>query len=178
MEHTLFDDFKIYNTSLSELQVKEIARQATSMQDDGRYEGIADLQDFENFVNEVRNWCPDTNNSELLKAFGYANQALKNGTNKLKLQRYEELQSAVAQYKDEQLQLANNREKANLTFLITNSSFTRYNVGWQGADAQPLQNGTYEAYTDETAEQFSRPFDVWQLLKDLPKYFIYDFSQI
>ena len=168
MEHTLFDDFKIYNTSLSELQVKEIARQATSMQDDGRYEGIADLQDFENFVNEVRNWCPDTNNSELLKAFGYANQALKNGTNKLKLQRYEELQSAVSQYKDEQLQLANNREKANLTFLITNSSFTRYNVGWQGLHVPSVVGTGLGEYTNETPEMFSRSFDVWQELTNMP----------
>lgn len=168
MEHALFDDFKIYDTALTELQVKEIANNAVAMKDDAQYEGIADTQEFENLVKEVKNWYQDANDTELTLAFNSAERAVVSGTPKVKMQRYQQLQSLVDEYKQEQLQLASQGQPANLTFLITNSSFTRYNVGWQGAEAQPLQNGTYEAYTDETPEQFSRPFDVWQILNDLP----------
>lgn len=168
MEHALFDDFKIYNTALTELQVKNIANNAIAMHDDGQYEGIADFQDFEILVNEVKNWYQDAGNESLTKAFNNASQALKNGTNKVKQQRYLELKNRVNEYQQEQLQLASTKQPANLTFLITNSSFTRYNVGWQGVHVPSVNGTSFGGYTNETTEMFSRQFDVWQELTNIP----------
>lgn len=79
----------------------------------------------------------------------------------------------MADYQEEQLQLARSGQPADLTFLIQNSSFTRYNVGWQGADIPAVRTGadisaTYAGYNSETAEQFSHSFDIWQELTDMP----------
>ena len=169
MEHALFDDLQIFDSALSDLQVLNIANNATAMHDDAQYDGIADLQEFENLVNEVKNYYKDTNDSPLSIAYNSASRAVVSGTPKVKMQRYQQLLTAVNSYKQEQLQLAQSGQPANLTFLITNSSFTRYNVGWKGIDL-PVSGGgnaNYVGYVNETAEQFSRPFDIWQELPDM-----------
>lgn len=173
MEHALFDDFQIFDVALTDLQVLDMATQATAMQDDARYKGIADLQELENLVKEVKNYFRDANNTALTLAYNNAARVLSSGDDATKLRRYQELQQAVADYQAEQLNLARTGQPANLTFLIRNSSFTRYNVGWQGIDLPTAltgsgNNATYAGYSNETAEQFSHGFDIWQELTGLP----------
>ena len=173
MEHAFFDDFQIFDTALSDAQVLDIATRATSMQDDGAYEGIADGQELENLVREVNNYYRDADNAALTQAYTNAVRAISNGSAVVRQQRYEQLRQAVDDYQQEQLGLARAGQPANLTFLIRNSSFTRYNVGWQGVDIPAVRTGaditaTYVGYANETAEQFSRPFDIWQELLDVP----------
>ncbi len=173
MEHALFDDFQIFNSALSDLQVQELASSATSMQDDAQFQGIADLQDLQNLVKEVKNYYKDANNSALTQSYNAALRAINNGTDAIRRLRYQQLSNTVAEYQDAQLELARSGQPADLTFLIHNSSFTRYNVGWEGAEIPAVRTGadistTYVGYTNETAEQFSRSFDIWQELTDLP----------
>ena len=171
MEHALFDDFQIFDRVLSPLQVRDIAAQATAMQDDARYEGLADLQDMENLVKEVKNYYKDAQNTALTQAYNNASRTLSSGTAALKAQRHQQLLQAVANYQQQQIALARSGQPANLTFLIRNSSFTRYNVGWQGVGTPNVTgsgNATYAGYANETAEQFSRSFDLWQQLSDMP----------
>ena len=173
MEHALFDDFQIFDCALSDLQVQTIAARATAMHDDAQFQGIALQQDLQNLVNEVKNYYKDANNSALTQAYNAAARVVSSGTTATRRQRYQQLLSAVTGYQEEQLQLARSGQPADLTVLIRNSSFTRYNVGWQGADIPAVRTGgdittTYAGYNNETAEQFSRPFDIWQELTDLP----------
>ena len=173
MEHALFDDFQIFDCALSELQVQDIAARATAMHDDAQFQGIALQQDLQNLVYEVKNYYMDANNSALTQAYNAASRVVSTGTTATRRQRYQQLLNAVTGYQEEQLQLARSGQPANLTFMIQNSSFTRYNVGWQGADIPAVRTGTditatYEGYNSETAEQFSCPFDLWQELSDLP----------
>ena len=173
MEHALFDDFRIFDCALSDLQVQDIAARATAMHDDAQFQGIALQQDLQNLVYEVKNYYIDANNSTLTQAYNAASRAINSGTTATRRLRYQQLLSAVADYQEEQLQLARSGQPADLTFLIRNSSFTRYNVGWQGAEIPAVRTGsdisaTYAGYSSETAEQFSRPFDIWQELSDLP----------
>lgn len=173
MEHALFDDFQIFDCALSDLQVQDIAARATAMHDDAQFQGIALQQDLQNLVNEVKNYYKDANNSALTQAYNAAARVVSSGTTATRRQRYQQLLSAVTGYQEEQLQLARSGQPADLTFLIRNSSFTRYNVGWQGADIPAVRTGTditttFAGYNSETAEQFSRPFDIWQELTDLP----------
>ena len=173
MEHALFDDFQIFDCALSDLQVQDIAARATAMHDDAQYQGIADLQELENLVKEVKNYYEDANDDVLTQAYTSASRAVSSGTTATRRLRYQKLLSAVADYQEEQLQKARSGQAADLTFLIQNSSFTRYNVGWQGVDIPAVRTGmdintTYVGYHNETAEQFSHPFDIWQELTDLP----------
>ncbi len=173
MEHALFDDFQIFDCALSDLQVQEMAAQATAMSDDAQFQGIADLQELQNLVKEVKNYYQDADDSALTQAFTAASRAVNNGSAVVQRQRYQQLLSAVTDYQEEQLQLARSGQPANLTFLIRNSSFTRYNVCWQGADIPAVRTGagidaTYVGYASETAEQFSRSFDIWQELTEMP----------
>ena len=173
MEHALFDDFRIFDCALSDLQVQDIAARATAMHDDAQFQGIALQQDLQNLVYEVKNYYKDANNSTLTQAYNAASRAINSGTTATRRLRYQQLLSAVADYQEEQLQLARSGQPADLTFLIRNSSFTRYNVGWQGAEIPAVRTGsdisaTYAGYSSETAEQFSQPFDIWQELSDLP----------
>ncbi len=167
MEHALFDDLQIFDTALSEMQVRNIAAQATAMTDDGRFDGIADMQDFANLVKEVKNYYKDADDEDLTQAYNAASRAISSGTQATKQKRYEQLVAAVDAYQQGQLDLALSGLPANLTFLITNSSFTRYNVGWQGLDV-PAYGSTYTGYVNEATEMFSRGFDIWQELPDMP----------
>ena len=118
MEHALFDDLQIFDSALSPLQVEAIAENATSMHDDVQFEGIADIQDFENLVAEVKNYYVDADNAALTQAYNNSVKALSIGNDKRKLQSYQQLQEAVHAYQEEQLQLARTEQPANLTFLI------------------------------------------------------------
>ena len=109
----------------------------------------------------------------LTQAYNAASRVVDSGTTATRRQRYQQLLRAVDDYQAAQLQLARSGQSANLTFLIQNSSFTRYNVGWQGVDIPAVRTGTditttYVGYNSETAEQFSRSFDIWQELADMP----------
>ena len=173
MEHALFDDFQIFDCALSDLQVQDISARATAMHDDAQYQGIADLQELKNLVKAVKNYYKDANNTALTQAYNAASRVVDSGTTATRRQRYQQLLRAVDDYQAAQLQLARSGQSANLTFLIQNSSFTRYNVGWQGVDIPAVRTGTditttYVGYNSETAEQFSRSFDIWQELADMP----------
>lgn len=165
MENTLFDDFIIYDQALTPEQVSEIGRKATAMHYSGRYESTAaQVQELKSLVNEVKNYVYETADDNLINTYDKAVKAL-NGTNTAaQVKFYENLSSAVAAYQQTQLNLAAEGHAADLTFLITNSSFTRYNIGWQGAHL----SSNYAGYDRETAEQFSRGFDVWQEISGLP----------
>ena len=174
MEHALFDDLQIFDKALDKLQVQSIAAQTILKIDDDRYTGISFDQDLENLVDEVKNYYRDADDEELTRAYNNAVRAITNNTTALKRQRYEQLLSAVEAYQKSQLDLAKAGQLANLTFLITNSSFTRYNIGWQGVDIPAVRTSadvmaTYVGYTNETAEQFDRTFDIWQELPHMPR---------
>jgi hypothetical protein len=115
-------------------------------------------------VKEVKNYVNETKDNGLKQAYTTATRALNSTSATTVSSAYIALTEAVANYKQSQLRLAQNGQPADLTCLITNSSFTRYNVGWQGADLSVA----YNAYANETAEQFSRPFDIWQEITGLP----------
>lgn len=173
MEHALFDDLQIFDTALSPLQVQALAAKATAMHDDGVYDGIADIQNLEILTREVKNYYQDADDEALTRAYNNATRALQSGNTANKLLRYRQLQEAVEAYQQQQLQLARDGQPADLTFLIANSSFTRYNVGWKGTDIPAVRTTAaidvvYAGYSGETAEQFSRPFDIWQELTDVP----------
>ncbi len=166
MENALFDDFLIFDTALSAEQVMEIGRRATAMQYTDYMCPEAERQDFKNLVKEVKNYVDDTDDDNLKQAYTTADHVLNasNSTSSAINRAYVDLKEAVANYQQSQLALAQSGQPANLTFLITNSSFTRYNIGWQGADLSAAYNG----YANETAEQYSRPFDIWQEIEGLP----------
>lgn len=174
MEHALFDDLQIFSSALTPLQVQTLAAAATGMTDDERFTSIADMQDLENLVDEVKNYYRDANNTALTNAYNSAVRAISSGTDVLRRTRYQQLLTAVADYQQSQLDLAQAGQPANLTFLISNSSFTRYNIGWQGAEIPAVRTtadiaATYVGYENETAEQFSHSFDIWQELLHMPR---------
>ena len=166
MENALFDDFLIFDTALSPEQVMELGRCATAMEYTDYKNPDAERQDFKNLVMEVKNYVNDCGDDALKQAYNSASRVLNSSSSSVSAinNAYESLKEAVANYQQSQLALARSGQPANLTFLITNSSFTRYNVGWQGADLSVA----YNAYANETAEQYSRPFDIWQELQGLP----------
>lgn len=166
MENALFDDFLIFDTALSAEQVMELGRCATAMEYTDYKNPDAERQDFKNLVMEVKNYVNDCGDDDLKQAYNSASRVLNSSSSSASAinNAYETLKEAVAAYQQSQLALARSGRPANLTFLITNSSFTRYNVGWQGADLSVA----YNAYANETAEQYSRPFDIWQELQGLP----------
>ncbi len=167
MENALFDDFLIFDTALTAEQVMEMGRRATAMEYADRYESSdAGRQAFKNLVKEVKNYVNDTEDNDLKQAYTTAERVLNSSSSSTSAinNAYVALTEAVTTYQQAQLKFAQNGQPANLTFLITNSSFTRYNVGWQGADLSVAYNG----YANETAEQYSRPFDIWQELSNLP----------
>ncbi|MBR2262000.1 MAG: carbohydrate binding domain-containing protein [Paludibacteraceae bacterium] len=166
MENALFDDFLIFDTALSPEQVMELGRCATAMEYTDYKNPDAERQDFKNLVMEVKNYVNDCGDDDLKQAYNSTTRVLNSSSSSTSAinNAYESLKEAVAAYQQGQLALARSGRPANLTFLITNSSFTRYNVGWQGADLSVAYNG----YANETAEQYSRPFDIWQELQGLP----------
>jgi len=166
MENALFDDFLIFDTALSPEQVMELGRCATAMEYTDYNNPDAERQDFKNLVMEVKNYVNDCGDDDLKQAYNSATRVLNSSSSSASAinRAYVDLKDAVAAYQQSQLALARSGRPANLTFLITNSSFTRYNVGWQGADLSVA----YNAYANETAEQYSRPFDIWQELQGLP----------
>lgn len=166
MENALFDDFLIFDTALSAEQVMELGRCATAMEYTDYKNPDAERQDFKNLVMEVKNYVNDCGDDALKQAYNSATRVLNSSSSSVSAinNAYETLKEAVATYQQGQLALARSGRPANLSFLITNSSFTRYNVGWQGADLSVA----YNAYANETAEQYSRPFDIWQELQGLP----------
>ena len=166
MENALFDDFLIFDTALSPEQVMELGRCATAMEYTDYKNPDAERQDFKNLVMEVKNYVNDCGDDDLKQAYNSASRVLNSSSSSVSAinRAYVDLKDAVATYQQGQLALARSGQPANLTFLITNSSFTRYNVGWQGADLSVA----YNAYANETAEQYSRPFDIWQELQGLP----------
>lgn len=166
MENALFDDFLIFDTALSPEQVMELGRCATAMEYTDYKNPDAERQDFKNLVMEVKNYVNDCGDDDLKQAYNSATRVLNSSSSSVSAinRAYVDLKDAVAAYQQSQLALARSGRPANLTFLITNSSFTRYNVGWQGADLSVA----YNAYANETAEQYSRPFDIWQELQGLP----------
>ena len=166
MENALFDDFLIFDTALTPEQVMEIGRRATAMEYANYENPDAERQDFKNLVKEVKNYVNDTKDDALKQAYNSATRVLNSSSSSASAinRAYVDLKEAVATYQQGQLALARSGRPANLSFLITNSSFTRYNVGWQGADLSVAYNG----YANETAEQYSRPFDIWQELEGLP----------
>lgn len=168
MENALFDDFVIYDKALTPEQVMEMGRCATAMSYVEQQESSdAERQSFKNLVKEVKNYVNDTDDDDLKQAYTTAVNVL-NSTNSSTAsihRTYEALKEAVNTYQNNQLSLARDGRPANLTFLITNSSFTRYNVGWQGADLSVAYNG----YANETAEQYDTPFDIWQEIEGLPE---------
>ena len=166
MENALFDDFLIFDTALTPEQVMEMGRCATAMEYANYENPDAERQDFKNLVKEVKNYVNDTEDNNLKQAYTSATRVLNSSSSSASAinRAYVDLKEAVATYQQGQLALARIGRPANLTFLITNSSFTRYNVGWQGADLSVAYNG----YTNETAEQYSRPFDIWQEIEGLP----------
>ncbi len=173
MEHALFDDLQVFDTALDMLQVQSIAAQTAHKTDDDRYTDISFVHDFETLVAEVRNYYRDADNADLTLAYNNAARAISGTNVTLKKQRYEQLLSAVSAWQESQTNLAQSHQPANLTFLITNSSFTRTGIGWQGADIPAVRTSTdimatYAGYTNETAEQFDRPFDIWQELTHMP----------
>ena len=166
MENALFDDFLIFDTALSAEQVMELGRCATAMEYTDYKNPDAERQEFKNLVKEVKNYVNDSGDDDLKQAYNSATRVLNSSSSSVSAinRAYVDLKDAVAAYQQSQLALARSGQPANLTFLITNSSFTRYNVGWQGADLSVA----YNAYANETAEQYSRPFDIWQELQGLP----------
>ncbi len=166
MENALFDDFLIFDTALTPEQVMEMGRCATAMEYANYENPDAERQDFKNLVKEVKNYVNDTEDNNLKQAYTSATRVLNSSSSSASAinRAYVDLKEAVSAYQQSQLTLARSGQPANLTFLITNSSFTRYNVGWQGADLSVAYNG----YTNETAEQYSRPFDIWQEIEGLP----------
>lgn len=165
MENALFDNFLIFDSALSPEQMMEIGRRATAMQYTDRLENPdAERQALKNLVKEVKNYVNNTKDNEFKQAYTTATRALNSTSATTVNSAYIALTEAVANYQQTQLTLARNGQPADLTFLITNSSFTRYNVGWQGADL----NAAYNSYANETAEQYNRPFDIWQEISGLP----------
>ena len=166
MENTLFDNLLIFDSALDETQVRDIASRAAAMPTDHAFDNLNDLQDLEILVKEVKNYYEEANSDALTNAYNYAERVLNSSNQAMKRRRYQQLLDAVADYQQQEWDKAAAGEPANLTFLITNSSFTRYNIGWQGVHIPT--SGNYAGYADETAEQFSRPFDLYQVLEGMP----------
>ena len=167
MENTLFDNLLIFDSALDETQVRDIASRAAAMPTDHAFDNLNDLQDLEILVKEVKNYYKDADDTNLSNAYSAASRAISSTSLTTKRQRYQQLVEAVNNYQQAELDKAERGEPANLTFLITNSSFTRYNIGWQGVHIPT--SGNYAGYGSETAEQFSRPFDIWQEIDNLPE---------
>jgi alpha-L-arabinofuranosidase len=73
---------------------------------------------------------------------------------------YEALSSAITAYQQAELDKANNGQAADLTFKITNADFSNGSTGWKGT--------TFTNADGNVAEQYSKTFDTYQILTDMP----------
>lgn len=167
IENALFDDLRIWDSALAPEQVRALAASVTAQEYEGRYDGLADLQELQTLVKEVKNYYRVADDADLTRAYNNALRALSSGSTATQQQRYAELTQAVQTYQQAQLAKVAQGEAADLTFLITNSAFTRYNVAWQGFGLENSTSG-YNGFANETTEQFGRTFDIWQQIEGLP----------
>jgi len=166
MENALFDNLRIFDSALDETQVRDMARRTADMPTDQAFVNLFNNLELTNLLKEVKNYIDYVDYQPLTRAYNLGNSALSANDN-IKRTRYGQLVEAVEGYKQQQLEKAAAGEAVDLSFLIENSSFTRYNIGWNGL--QIPTSGSYTGYTNETAEQFSTCFDIWQEIKDLPE---------
>ena len=179
LENAYIDNFSIYATALTPEQVTVLSTQATSMTTPNEvFDGLSDVQDFKNLVLEVKNYVNQTGDDELKEAYSAAAKLLNSSNTTAVANAKSRLEQEVERYAKAQLERAAQGgaeledDPVDLTFLLKNSSFTLGPTHWVGADTpfspQNGINGVIGGYTSESAEQFSRSFDIWQVLSGLP----------
>ena len=179
LENAYIDNFCIYDKAFTPEQVTALSIQAEAMpRPDEVFGELADVQDFRNLVMEVKNYVDQTDDEELKAAYTAAAKQLKATSATAIAKVKTRLEQAVEQYTTTQLERAAEgsldlmADPVDLTFLLKNSSFTLGPTHWVGAGTpfspQNGINGVIAGYTNETAEQFSRSFDIWQVLSGLP----------
>lgn len=174
LENAFIDDFCIFDECLTPEQVLAITETAAKREvPTETYVGMSEAQDLNNLVKLVKNYVNESGDENLQTAFSTAQRAVSSTSSSLMHRAYETLKAAVDDYTSEQMALAKSGNPANLTFLLLNSSFTMGPTFWIGADTpfSPVSgsaNGVLAGYTNETAEQFSRSFDICQEICGLP----------
>ncbi len=158
MENAYFDNLRIFGKALTDEQICVIADQTESMSDDENLQLNMPNQ-FADLLAQAKTVEKYAEDMKLTEALNHA-QNVSLGSNATVLQKeMESLKETLYDYQDSQMRLMQMGEKANLSFLIGNSIFAQQTLRWNGTD--------FTAVADETAEQFSRYFDNWQVINQL-----------
>ncbi len=158
MENTYFDNLIIYNEALTAEQVAVIGETAATMADDENAQ-MNNPVELRKLIEEVKSVEKYADNRELTSALNHA-IANQNGVASDLKKEQEALLTAFENYKKKQWENVENGKEANLSFLLRNGSFTCGSLYWSGAEIGAVGN--------ETAEQFNRSFDSYQIIRQLP----------
>ena len=158
MENTFYDNLRIYQTALTAEQVALIAEETAQLTND-ETDNLVLYGALEELIEEVEPIEQYANDPDLTDALDYANTQLTATVANLE-ETIEVLQTAFDTYRDGEWAKAQAGQDANLSFLIANGLFTQGSDSWEGTD--------FTAVSSQTAEQFSKVFDNYQVLSDMP----------
>ena len=158
MENTYYDNVRIYRSALSAEQVSLLAAETALLAND-ELDNLALRTSLEDLIAEVQPVEQYADDADLTAALDYANTQLTAASASIE-EAIDVLQTAYDTYRDTQWSLAQAGQDANLSYLITNGLFTQGSSAWEGTD--------FTAISSQTAEQFSKTFDNYQVLTDMP----------
>jgi len=159
MENAYFDNLRFYQSALSAAQVAAIASETAELQND-ELSKLQTANALEELIKRVVPIEKYAENEALSEALSHAQGVLSAGDANEMEQEVPVLQAAFDAYKQGELDKAANGQDANLSFLIENGLFTQVADAWQGDDLTGISS--------QTAEQFSKIFDNYQILSDMP----------
>lgn len=158
MENTYYDNLRIYTSALTADQVALLAEEAELLAND-ELDNLALRYALEELIAEVQPVEKYADNAALTTALDYATAQLTAAAASI-TEATEVLQAAYDTYRDGEWDKAQAGQDANLSYLIANGLFTQGSSSWEGTD--------FTAISSQTAEQFSKVFDNYQLLPDMP----------
>lgn len=158
MENTFYDNLRLYTAALSSDQVALLAEQTTLLAND-ELDNLTQRNALEELIAEVQPVERYADDAALTAALDYANGQLTAAAASI-VEATETLQAAFDTYRDGEWAKAQAGQDANLSYLIANGLFTQGSSSWEGTD--------FTAVSSQTAEQFSKAFDNYQVLPDMP----------
>ena len=155
MENAYFDNFNIYTQALSADQISYVWERTQSMSNDENERMNMPLQ-LSQLIGEARSVSKYADDSDLSAAIAEAQKLSVTMPAQISVA-MNRLNTAMEQYAGKQYSLLSQGKQANLSFMLRNGLFT-LNDGlyWAGTE--------FTAIDHETAEQFSRTFDNYQVV--------------
>lgn len=158
MENTYFDNLRFFSCALTAEQVALLAEETSALAND-ELDNLSLRAELEALIAEVEPVEVYAEDDALAEALASANASLVASAASIRAA-IDELQKAYDTYRDAQWTNAQNGLDANLSYLISNGLFTEGSDDWEGE--------SFTAVTSQTAEQYNKTFDNYQLLSDLP----------